>query len=437
MTKILDILNLIESDNSRLAKEAVFEKYKNDSVFKTVCFLTYDPFTQFYIRQIPVYEMDHPEYRTINLEDALKLLDNLSSRKETGNNAIEFLSNVLSHLEDEDDGEVIKRVIGRDLKCGASTSTINKTWPGLIPEYPVALSSAYDKKLIDKLDWSTPQIGQTKSDGGRCNVIIDHDGGVTVRSRSGKLIEVNGIFDYLAENIRSVMIDGELVCRNESGELLPRKESNGYLTSAVRGKLTLAESKFIHITAWDLIPYDDFKKEICKTPYLDRYNNLLEKVIPFVTNIEAVETTMINSPLDAAALYMNALDRGLEGIIVKDPKLVWESKRSKRSIKFKAERDADLLVVDIQMGSIGSKYEGMLGALVCESADGKIKVNVGSGLSDVDRTNLDWVGKIVQVVYNEKIQSSNGSWSLFLPRLHPIEKIRLDKTTANLFEELS
>lgn len=435
MTKILDILLAIESDNSRLAKEAVCLANKDNSVFKTVCFLTYDPFTQFYIRQIPPYVPSTGNL--VTLEEALDYLSDLSTRAVTGHAGVEFLSRLLSVI-DPADAEVIKRVIGRDLKCGASTSAINKTWPGLIAEYPVALSSAYDKKLIEKLDWRVPQVSQIKSDGARANIIIDADGGVTVRSRNGKLIEVNGIFDYLADHIRSVMIDGELVCRDETGKLLPRKTSNGYVTSAIRGKLTAAEAKFLHVTAWDLIPLDDFKAEICKTPYMIRFENLCSQVIPFATNIEAVETTMVKSIEEAAALYNSAIERGLEGIILKDPKMVWENKRSKRSIKFKAENDADLLVVDIQMGSIGSKYEGMIGALSCETSDGKIKVNVGTGLSDADRSRplTDWLGKIVQVVYNEKIQSSNGSWSLFLPRLHPVDKIRLDKDVANTFQEL-
>jgi hypothetical protein len=78
----------------------------------------------------------------------------------------------------------------------------------------------------------------------------------------------------------------------------------------------------------------------------------------------------------------------------------------------------------------------MIGSLICQDKDNKINVNVGTGLSDSQRktlTSADVVGKIVTVTYNAKIQSKDGTWSLFLPRL--IE-IREDKSEPNSFGEI-
>jgi hypothetical protein len=71
----------------------------------------------------------------------------------------------------------------------------------------------------------------------------------------------------------------------------------------------------------------------------------------------------------------------------------------------------------------------MLGAILCESADGVIKVSVGSGFNDGQRNQGDeLVGKIVAVKYNARITNKEGDQSLFLPIF--IE-VRNDKDTAD------
>jgi ATP-dependent DNA ligase len=77
------------------------------------------------------------------------------------------------------------------------------------------------------------------------------------------------------------------------------------------------------------------------------------------------------------------------------------------------------------------KYEGMLGALVCESEDGIIKVKVGSGFNDEDRKKIkkqDVLGKVVAVKYNARIRSKHEDESLFLPIF---VEIREDKDQAD------
>jgi DNA ligase-1 len=105
----------------------------------------------------------------------------------------------------------------------------------------------------------------------------------------------------------------------------------------------------------------------------------------------------------------------------------WEDKRSKTQIKYKGELECDLKIVGIQEGQ--GKYAGMLGAILCESSDGLIKVSVGSGFTDDQRKRRDViVGKVAAVKYNARIVNRDGEHSLFLPVL--IE-IRDDKTEAD------
>ena len=106
----------------------------------------------------------------------------------------------------------------------------------------------------------------------------------------------------------------------------------------------------------------------------------------------------------------------------------WEDKRAKHQVKFKAELDCDLRVVGWEEGT--GKNVGRLGALVCESEDGDICVNVGSGYSDEQRTSFTkaMIGSVITVMYNARITERSGEQSLFLPRF---VEVRLDKNKAD------
>ena len=129
------------------------------------------------------------------------------------------------------------------------------------------------------------------------------------------------------------------------------------------------------------------------------------------------------------------LKDGQEGAIIKNMNSVWVPKRSKDLCKLKEINTADMIVVDVFEGT--GKYTGMLGGIVCETSDGLVQVRVGSGFSDTDRAMNkaeDWIGNIVEVLYNTKIKSKGkDKSSLFLPRY---SLTRFDKTVANTIEEL-
>ena len=114
----------------------------------------------------------------------------------------------------------------------------------------------------------------------------------------------------------------------------------------------------------------------------------------------------------------------------------WDDKRAYGLSNLKAIEDADLEVIDWVEGE--GKYVGMLGALVCQSSDGKVVVSIGSGFSDEQRKNFTreaTVGRIVEVLYNERIASRDrpDTDSLFLPRF---VELREDKDVANSSAEI-
>lgn len=440
MIKVLDILHELEATTSKNKKIEILTKHANNSYLWDVIKLALDPFTQFYIRKIPVYT--HESSKEF-LDDAFEHLEQLSSRKVTGNKAIDCLTYILSNTA-PDDALVIERIISKDLKCGVNIGTVNKVKPNFIFEYPVMLCSKLEQRLLDKFKF--PAIVQHKLDGMRFNAIVKSSTNtVEFRSRSGKILDFNGLLEqdflYLAFG-KDVVYDGELLIAKSDNTYEDRKIGNGILSRANKGKLSVADSEQVRVVLWDTIPYDDFIKHKSKVPYITRFADLSLGLANYskhcgarglVKRIQLADTGSVDNLNDVYETFKIYLDQGHEGIILKEANGIWEFNRVQHQIKFKGELECDLEVIDWVEGS--NKYEGLLGALVCSTEDGLLKVSVGSGFSDLQRQNIDRsiIGKIITVKYNERITNKAGDESLFLPIF--IE-VREDKTVANTILEL-
>jgi DNA ligase-1 len=102
---------------------------------------------------------------------------------------------------------------------------------------------------------------------------------------------------------------------------------------------------------------------------------------------------------------------------------IYECKRSTSWLKLKPFIEVSLTVVAVEEGT--GRNEGKLGALICEGVDDgkRIRVNVGSGFTDVHRDTYwtarsELVGQIVEVRADAatKSQDSEEVWSLRFPR---------------------
>lgn len=408
--------NVLASNSSRNFKLEELEKRKDNALLKRVVELALNPFIQFYIRKIPEYTTPTSAAKCLSLQEALPFLDYLSSRQKTGHEGIAHLKRCLESV-DADDAKVIKRIISKDLKCGVSEATVNKVWPGLIPEYPCMLASAYDQKLIDKV--SFPAYVQLKLDGMRFNAIV-RNGSVEFRSRNGKEIQIADAtfglpFIYMAAG-QDVVFDGELLVKQD-GKILDRKTGNGILNKAVKGTQSEAEGSLVCATLWDMIPFTAFEAGVDKTKYEDRFKLLSSAIMHASSDrVDLVATKIVNDIEEARALFEQYLADGQEGIILKTKDMIWENKRSKKQIKFKGELECDLQVIDWVEGT--GKNVGRMGALVLASSCGTVKVGLGTGFTDSDRDAItrESIGRIVAVKYNARISDKRtGVDSLFLP----------------------
>lgn len=421
---IYSIIEQLRSTNSRLGKETILEANVNNDLLKSVLIRTFAPHINYYQRKIPAYSTSG----NLDLKEALEQLNDLADRKVTGNKAIEFLSNILSSVSARD-AFVIECIIKKDLGCGIGIPTVNKIWKDLIPTFDVMLCSPLSDKVLAKIKY--PAMAQLKMDGLRCNVVVK-DNTVTFYSRNGKTFDLLGNLEQEfidAARGLDVVFDGELLVTKDS-KVVDRQTGNGILNKANKGTISEEEAKLVTMTVWDIISYDNWIAGKEEMIYVHRYNRLISLNLRGKINI--VPSIEVRSLDEAKIVYENYYAKGYEGIILKNTDNIWEPKRSQTQIKFKGEETASLHVVGIQHGN--GKYEGQIGSLICESEDGELMVNVGSGLTDEDRLRTDFIGKIIDVKYNAKIKSKGSdTWSLFLPRYL---EIRIDRDTADTINHI-
>lgn len=437
-------LKKLNSTNSSNEKLEILKSISNETKrFFEVC---YNPRITFGIKKIPQYSKQSND---VSLSEAIDfVLENFNTRKLTGNAAIEALHHLLSNTEEP---ETLEKLIQRNAECGVNVSMLNKAFgKGFIKEIPCMLAQPMNQKTLAKIKF--PAISQLKCDGMRCIIIKDAKS-LNAFSRNGSPLEITHILDII-KDIETpgfpteFIIDAEII-GIEDGKVMSRQVSNGLCNKLIRNTIKDNELKKLGIQVWDFI-----EGETDKTPYSERF----EKARLFVRNanteyIQAVESKMVYSIEEAQAHFNEKVSQGLEGIILKNIDNIWENKRSNDLVKFKEELTIDLKVVDVIPGT--GEFEGGLGALVCETDCGKLKVNIGTGFSleerglkndlsdgmkkvvvieDFESVKSRYLGEIVEVMYNAIIEDKNSNTkSLFLPRFL---KVRKDKSVANKLSEV-
>ncbi len=425
---ISKIIAAIKATSSKNEKLSILKENAENDVLKLACKLTYSPRIQFWMT---VPKNDTNSFGSVSDDRlTLELLEDIEKdicgRLYTGNSAKLRVNNILENLT-PDEATVLCNIINRDLDCGIGVGSINKVWPGLIPEFPVMLAEKNtvknQKKFLGNLSKSGGTIMvQTKIDGGRF-IYVTGQGGF---SRAGNILNVHGVFSYLDVEAPGYVIDGELVQMSDSGGVESRQVGNGLYNKAVRGTLSVAESKQLMFVVWDLIPTEVYFAESSKNPNRPdsasnkiRFN-VLKNLIGYlkskgVTNISLVKNEEVRTIEEASEFYLSELNNGEEGAIIKDSAACWVNDRSISVIKMKAEIECTLKCIGT---TPHEKKVGYIGALILESSCGGLRVSVGSGLTDADRIKPpdSYLNCLINVKFNSVIKSTNKETaSLFLP----------------------
>lgn len=423
------IIQRLEADNSRLAKEEILKEAVMDDV--PIFFLgvqwALDKLHTFGVKQVPIKDTDDGP-QGLPWEAFAELADQLLKRKLTGNAARDAIQLQMACATKEQWNDWYRRILIKDLRCGVSEKTVNKVVKKAgYPQYAVPVFEcqlAHDgAKHPNKINGE--KIIQHKLDGVRALVVVDYEKkSVNMFTRNGKeLTNFAHVTEAIEKEIdvfgRSYVIDGEIMSKDFQT-----------LMTMVHRKAEGNVQPDAHYNVFDIVPLFEFKQGIssmgqkARSIALDGFKNVLEDtgcctVVPW----ELVDLDTPEGDARLEVFNQEALDAGFEGVMLKDPRAKYECKRSTAWLKIKPFIEVSLPVVAVEQGT--GRNKDRLGALVCHGVDdGKtIQVNVGSGFNDAQRIQywqdrdqlIDQVVEIRADVITQN-RDAEDTYSLRFPR---------------------
>ncbi len=421
MKSILNEMNLENGSNYKLD---VMRKHKESVLFQNVLRLALDGNVKFGITMTSVKKMTPVVEGSPTLGYALeKLEDNLVKGNVTGNAAAQLVANLIASLN-EDDADVLTRVIRRDLKVGASSTSANKVWKDLISKTPYMRCDTFGPKSAKKITF--PAIVQLKADGTYREVSVDA-GEVTFTTRSGKTAE----YPKLAETFKNLP-DGRYIGEMLVEGIVDRSEGNGLINSKT------PPHDLIQIDLWDFITHKEWANAKGKneTEYKDRLEALIANLASTTaTNVKVIDGKIVNNVKEAMQFTSEMMNKGLEGGVLKNltgPTSVFKSGTSKGQLKMKLQID-----VEVRITGFTESDKREFGAIMFENDEGTIKGQC-SGIKEkvmleMDANREDYIGKVMTVQFNDLVKGrGNDYYALSHPRF--IE-VRDDKDETDTLEK--
>jgi len=330
--------------------------------------------------------------------------------------------------------KMLGKILTKRLNIGIGAKLINKAFAKDVIPDPSLMLAEDDENEINK--WEKI-ICEEKYDGVRVIAFISNDD-VKFYTRAFNEIPNRYLKAISEECLKLKVKSGLLGDWFFDGELtdINRKSVSGKVNQMLKGSPAESIGDDLIFNVFDLEDGDVLKTGKGVIPFEVR-RDTLEGIFKGIelNSIILAESFVTKEKEDLYTYYKKVVEKGGEGVILKNPNHVYECKRSKNWIKLKEVNECDLIVKGFYPGE--GKREGLIGGFICEDSSGKVKVKIGSGFTDEDLKELSkhpdyYINKIVAVQYNVIINDKNGNWSLFLPRF---VEIRSDKDTADNLTE--
>lgn len=252
---------------------------------------------------------------------------------------------------------------------------------------PLALSKVYNDSININDYWVSEKL-----DGARA-----YWNGKQLLSRSGVVFHAP---DWFTQGLPEETLDGELWMGRGSFQSLMQ---------VVRDK-TPDES------AWREVRYWVFDLPAALGPFSERQRTL-HALLQSVQNpqLKIVRQQRVGSHAQLQHLLTEMVSAGAEGLILQREDREYSTGRHAGVLKLKTHVDDEAIVVDHLPGK--GKYQGMLGALLVEDAQGRM-FRLGSGLSDAQRRVPPERGSRVSYRYQGRTDKGLPRFARFL-RLRP------------------
>ena len=396
---VIEILEQLESDNSRLFKERVLTDNKDDLLLRDFLTMAFDPWKNWgvakYNRPDPL--PGNSDHADVELANFIVLLEALNRRTLTGNKAREAVEVVMSQF-DAVGQKWCERLLWRNLRCGVSSTTINKIWPGSIVPFAVALAESLttvgvngDFKITDPVKY--PVRVEAKLDGLRLIAVKAH-GEVSLFTRSGSPIEtlpkiVQAIKALKTDNI---VLDGEVMGDdwNESASVVMSSKSK-------------KDDSTMRYHVFDIVDFTAWQAQVSTTHYRERLSDLQLAIGDTEgTPFRFVKSTTAQDEAELRQFYNECLTEDYEGVMLKRLDTPYQWKRTDAILKMKPVATEEGVIVGWHLSPEKTKRAGQFGGFHVLTPNG-VTTKVGGGYTDSQKKQIQdegpdtYIGRIAEV----------------------------------------
>lgn len=414
---IANILHELRNTSKPSEKIGIINKY--DALFsehpvslRKLLKLSYDPFVHFNVKLSPKETPPFGDNTIVDLyEDVIKALEFCESSFSPKQNR-EVLMPIFAQLKAADQ-ELLFCIINKNWKAGISGKTILKAIPNLFKLFEVQLANTYnpEKHNVIGRSWTY------KMDGLRC-IALRVDGDWKFYSRQGKeFLTVDHLKPFLEllyerDGQHPTFWDGELYKHGMKFE-----DIQGLVTGFTKGT-----AEEIDYYTFALGSADAFLRQnnegIMSVPvkYIEnRIDAAYEGEYQF--SLKFVKGGGIESEEDVEKAMEKAFSLGYEGIMMRDPDIEYDFKRSNALLKCKKLEDEGEIISDCTVLGIEKddfpviedgkmKTEHLLVRLIVQQED-EIECKVGSGF------DLDFRRKYTEepeAILGKKVEVLHQGW---------------------------
>lgn len=399
--QVIEILEELERTSSKLAKQAILEKHKDNELLKKVLRASLDPYVDYGVKKFSKPKFGDIDGSDLVLMNYLEFLNDLADRTLSGNAAREALTDTFSGM-DEQAQKWLERILLKNLRAGVDT-TVNKVWPGLIPSFEVARAETLETtqvkgegmKITGKVKY--PVRVDPKFDGLRC-IAVKSNGVVTLFKRSGDVLDT---LPKIQEALTKAPYDNYVL----DGEGLSGEGAGSWndSSSIMMAKKTKKDDSSMVFYVFDALPILDWTDQNSTQPYSERIK-AFEKIIsemPSTAPVKVVQGKVVNNDSELLEYYQETLKSGYEGVMVKDLSSKYLFKKSKAILKLKPVQTFEGVIVGFYEGSKATRLEGKFGGFEVVLPNGVV-TRVGGGYTDKLREDIwtdpaAFIGQVLEI----------------------------------------
>lgn len=307
-------------------------------------------------------------------------------------------------------------VLCRSIRAGISVTVINNVYSKMGIAFIPKGAKIMKSKPANLSEVTFPVIGQPKYDG-HYTVIVSSVSGLAFYTSGGHAYTLPENHPQLAD-LRKLEPNVYFAERITTGLLGARR---GVSLLGGRDNRRCKESNRFRI--FEHVCYGEFQEGKSDRTFKERDEELTRLLAYTDLKAPSVELATLE---DAERYLASLLADKYEGIIVRDPDVLWRDSKSRKMdcVKVKPRHTADLYCFGELEGNT-EKTQGLIGSLQLKSSTG-LRVNVSSGLSQEQRAFWGYFdGQVIEIAYEHKNPDGTYVQPVFI-------RVREDKAVTDI-----